>query len=252
MIRTSSNTLPNFIHLELAQPACFEYKAIDSSDIYILTAAISSPDIYMSKHDYAWSDSVVGTSVFINTVIAHGGRVIFFSSNTVYGERNDALDERALCNPAGEYAVMKHAVEQRFAGNANFKSVRLSYVFSRENKFSKYLIGCAELGEEADLFHPFCRAIIHRDDVVAGSLVLAERWDEFPQQTFYFGRTQVLSRIDFAECLKQVALPNLGLRVTQPDDAFFSNRPRLISMSSPIFPKLLGKAVTSLREVSRQ
>lgn len=75
------------------------------------------------------------------------------------------FDETAACNPAGEYAAMKREVEQRFSDNASFKAIRLSYVFSPEDKFSRYLAGCAERNEEADLFHPFFRAIVHRDDV---------------------------------------------------------------------------------------
>ena len=110
---------------------------------------------------------------------------------------------------------MKHEVEMRFQGNPSFKTIRLSYVFSREDKFTDYLIGCASRNEEAELFHPFYRAIVHRDDVVDGALALAQRWDEFPQQVINFGGPEVLSRIDFAECLKRVALPNLRYRVTR-------------------------------------
>ena len=65
---------------------------------------------------------------------------------------------------------MKSEVEKRFLGNPFFKTIRLSYVFSREDKFTKYLVGCAQRDEEAELFHPFYRAIIHRDDVVEGAL----------------------------------------------------------------------------------
>ena len=98
---------------------------------------------------------------------------------------------------------MKCEVEQRFSGNASFKAIRLSYVFSREDKFSRYLTGCAERNEEADLFHPFFRAIVHRDDVVDGALALAAHWDDFPEQVINFGGPQVLSRIEFAECLRE-------------------------------------------------
>ncbi len=57
--------------------------------------------------------NVTGTSNFIQSVIDRGARVVFFSRDTVYGEREDAFDESAVCNPAGEYAEMKREVEQR-------------------------------------------------------------------------------------------------------------------------------------------
>jgi len=224
---------------------------IRPGDVVMLTAAISAPDICAREHDRAWAVNVTGTSIFIQSVIDCGARVVFFSSDTVYGEREVAFDETAACNPAGEYAEMKREVEQRFSGNASFKAIRLSYVFSREDKFSRYMAGCAEHNEEADLFHPFFRAIVHRDDVVEGSLALAARWNEVPEQVINFGGPQVLSRIDFAECLREAHLHNLRFKVTEPGADFFKNRPRVIAMTSPVFARLLGRPPRSLREAVR-
>jgi dTDP-4-dehydrorhamnose reductase len=237
--------------LRLDAPTDFDYELILLGDVVFLTAALSSPDICANEHDRAWAVNVTGTSEFVTNVMARGGRIVFFSSDTVYGERSDALDESSESNPAGEYAEMKHEVEKRFLGNPLFKSIRLSYVFSREDKFTKYLIGCEERGEEADLFHPFYRAIVHRDDVVDGALALAERWDEFPQQVINFGGPEVLSRIDFAECLKSAGIPSLRFKVTEPEEAFFKNRPKIIAMTSPILSKLLGRPARSLLDAAK-
>lgn len=237
--------------LSLDAPADFDYTKIRPGDVALLTAAISSPDICAREHERAWAVNVTGTSSFIQSVIDRGARVVFFSSDTVYGEREDEFDEKAACNPAGEYAEMKHEVEQRFLTNASFKAIRLSYVFSREDKFSRYLTGCAERNEEADLFHPFFRAIAHRDDVVEGALALAARWDDVPEQVINFGGPQVLSRIEFAECLREVHLHDLRFKVTEPGADFFKNRPRVIAMTSPVFTKLLGRPPRSLREAAR-
>jgi len=176
---------------------------------------------------------------------------VFFSSDTVYGECSDTVDEASEINPAGEYAEMKSEVEKRFLGNPLFKSIRLSYVFSRKDKFTKYLLGCEEREEEADLFHPFYRAIVHRDDVVDGALALADRWDEFPQQVINFGGPEVLSRIDFAECLKSAAMPDLRFQVTEPGEEFFKNRPKIIAMTSPILPLLLGRPARSFLDAAK-
>ena len=248
---TSTLGESSLLSLKLDRPDDFDYKIIRPSDVVFLTAAISAPDICANEHDRAWGVNVTGTSEFITKVMARGGRVVFFSSDTVYGERSDAVDEASEINPAGEYAEMKHEVEKRFLGNSLFKSIRLSYVFSREDKFTKYLIGCEERGEEADLFHPFYRAIVHRDDVVDGALTLADRWDEFPQQVINFGGPEVLSRIDFAECLKSAGIPSLRFKVTEPEEAFFKNRPKIIAMTSPILSNLLGRPARSLLDAAK-
>lgn len=250
-LRTASSASEGFLRLRLEAPQDFADLPIADGDIVFLTAAISAPDICAREHDRAWAVNVTGTSAFVASAITRGARVVFFSSDTVYGEREDEFDERAACKPAGEYAVMKHEVERRFAGNPSFKVIRLSYVFSREDKFTQYLVGCAQRNEEAELFHPFFRAIVHRNDVVDGALALAQRWDEFPQTIINFGGPKVLSRIDFADCLRQASSPNLKYRVIEPEDAFFKNRPRVIAMSSDILPKLLGRPSRNLAEAAR-
>jgi len=243
---TSSSGGNDLLPLRLDAPSDFDYVKIRSGDVVLLTAAISAPDICARDHDLAWAVNVTGTSIFIQSVVDRGARVVFFSSDTVYGERKDEFDEKVVCTPSGEYAEMKREVEQRFSGNALFKAVRLSYVFSREDKFSRYLTGCAQRNEEADLFHPFYRAIVHRDDVVEGALALATRWDEVPEQIINFGGPQVLSRIEFAECLRDAHLHNLRFKVTEPSADFFKNRPRVIAMRSPVLSKLLGRPPRNL------
>jgi dTDP-4-dehydrorhamnose reductase len=248
---TASSPADGLLQLRLEEPRDFETLLVREGDVVILVAAISSPDICTREHDRAWSVNVESTSAFISSVIARKGRVIFFSSDTVYGERKDSFDEHALCEPAGEYAVMKHEVEKRFAGNPSFKAIRLSYVFSREDKFSRYLIGCAARGEEADLFHPFYRAIVHRDDVVQGVLALAQKWDNFRQQIINFGGPEILSRVEFASRLQQTAMPNLRFHVTEPGDDFFTSRPRVIAMQSPWLSQLLGRPSRTLAEAAK-
>ena len=250
-IGTSSSGGSGFLSLRLDMPSDFDYSHIQPADVVLLTAAISAPDICAHEHDRAWAVNVTGTSSFIESVIERGARVVFFSSDTVYGERQDEFDEKAPCNPAGEYAAMKREVEKRFSDNALFKAIRLSYVFSRDDKFSRYLTGCAERKEEADLFHPFFRAIVHRDDVVEGALALAARWDDVPEQVINFGGPQVPSRVDFAECLRESHLHDLHFKVTEPGAEFFRNRPRIIRMRSPVFSRLLGRPPRSLREAAR-
>ncbi|WP_431482876.1 NAD-dependent epimerase/dehydratase family protein [Pseudomonas solani] len=250
-IGTSSSGGEDLLPLRLDAPAGFDYGKIRSGDVVLLTAAISAPDICAHDYNRARNVNVTGTSDFIQSAIDRGARVIFFSSDTVYGEHEDEFDETTACSPAGEYAEMKRELEQRFLGMELFKTIRLSYVFSQEDKFSRYLIGCTERNEEAELFHPFFRAIVHREDVIQGALALATRWNEVPEQIINFGGPQVLSRVDFAECLREAHLYELRFKVTEPSKDFFKNRPQIIAMTSPVFARLLGRQPRTLNEAAR-
>jgi nucleoside-diphosphate-sugar epimerase len=247
---TSSSGKHGLLRLRIEAPSEFDYTQVVPGDVILLTAAISNPDICARDHAQAWAANVTGTSEFIHRVIDRNARVVFFSSDTVYGERAEEFDESSPVTPTGEYAVMKHEVEQQFVGNSSFKTIRLSYVFSREDKFSLYLANCSAKSIVAELFHPFLRAIVHRNDVIEGALSLAMNWDSINSQIVNFGGPMVLSRIDFAESLQKINLPNLHYSVTEPDPSFFINRPRVIAMTSPIFAKLLQRPPRTLGEAA--
>lgn len=251
VLGTTSQAVDNLLRLRLDSLDEFDYQAVQNSDVVLLTAAISAPDICSREFERAWAINVTGTSSFISEAISRGARIIFFSSDTVYGERADKFDETTACNPSGDYAVMKHEVEKTFLGNPAFKTIRLSYVFSKEDKFTKYLIGCAERGEEAEIFHPFYRAVVHRDDVVQGAIALAQRWDEFPQAVINFGGPDVIARTEFAQTLKDSVLPALRFRQIEPAPEFFANRPRVIQMKSSLLAALLERPARSLREAAQ-
>ena len=223
----------------------------NEGDVIFLLAAISSPDICKNEYERARNVNVHGTSSLIQKIIDCKARVIFFSSDTVYGEIEKEFDETAPANPIGEYAVMKHEVEQLFEGNPLFKSIRLSYVFSREDKFSSLLARYAERQEAVDIFHPFLRAIVHRNDVIKGVLAIAERWDEIPEQIINFGGPKILSRVNIAEYLREIVFTNVQLNVVEPDIDFFKSRPRVIAMSSPIFCRILGRSPKTFYEATK-
>ena len=250
-IGTSTGGENGFLRLRLDECESFDYGIIKNADVVFITAAISSPDVCSKKYDDAWKVNVTGTSVFIDKAIQEGAKVIFFSSDIVYGEHKEEFEEGAICKPTGDYAIMKHEVEKMFIGNASFKVIRLSYVFSREDRFTQYLCECANRHVEAEVFHPFYRAIIHRDDVVEGAISLAQRWNEFPHPVINFGGPNVLARKEFAQTLKDCVVPSLQYRIVEPDMKFFLNRPRVIQMKSPLLRQILGRTAHSLKEAAK-
>lgn len=248
---TSSHESGDLTKLNLNDPDKFDYSRVSEGDTVILTAAISSPDLCDSKFEYASAINVHGTRYFIEMVIRRGARVLFLSSDTVYGEQTESFDESAAVFPAGKYAEMKHAVESLFIGNIAFKALRLSYVFASTDKFTAYLAECAKSGREAEIFHPFFRSFIHKKDVVDGVAALVHQWESFPQQIINFGGPEVLSRLDAARILKQTVFPSLCYREVTPSETFFLNRPKVIALKSPILAKLLGRPVKTLADAAQ-
>ena len=249
---TSTSGSGGLLRLALDAVDDFDFSVIAPADVLVLAAAISSPDVVSRDMGRARRVNVEGTTELVAHAIARGARVIFLSSDTVYGERPEAFDERAGCVPAGDYARMKREVEQACANRDAFKAVRLSYVFSEYDRFTRYLVGCAADGVEAEIFDPFSRAVIALDDVVDGILALALRWREFSQPILNFGGPDVVPRVEFARLLQQIAVPTLRFRVVEMSAAFSANRPKNIHMRSPALSTLLGRPASSLGDAIRK
>lgn len=238
---TTTTSANGLIHLRLENPFEFDYNLLMPGDTVCFTAAMSSPDVCANQPQLANAVNVHGTSVFIDVLIKKGIKVIFFSSDTVYGERADRFDETAICNPLGDYAIMKHEVESRFLGNPLFKTIRISYVFSFEDRFTSYILKCGKANLKATIYHPFLRAVVHRDDVVDGVISIATQWDSFPAQIINVGGPELLSRVDLVEILRDNHQKNIDFETCSPSAEYFANRPRVINMTSNIFPCLLSK-----------
>lgn len=235
------------IKFDLCNPELFDYTSISENDVVIIASAISAPNICSDQFKYAHNINVVKMSYFINRIIASGGKAIFLSSDTVYGG-GKGFSEVSDINPVGEYAKMKQEVESMFLASGSFKSIRLSYVFSLADKFTSYLKACAFNKQVAEIFHPFCRSVVHRNDVVDGLIALASNWDAHPEHILNFGGPQVISRVDMASTIQKLALPNLIFEVIEPEPTFFTKRPQIIEMKSSLLADLLGRQPRSFND----
>ena len=217
-------------------------------DTIIFTAAISEPAIVSAQFEKATRVNVESTGEFIQGAIDLGCKVLFLSSDTVYGDVETGFDESHPINPKGAYAEMKSIVEKRFEGNPNFKSFRCSLNFYKDDRFTQYLKTCAANNVEADIFDPLTRAIVHRDDTVDAILAVANDWNLAEGQYTNCGGPQVLSRAQIAETVKRVALPNLQFKVSRPPSKFYTDRPAFIEMRSPNLKKILGRSPVTFEE----
>ena len=215
--------------------------SITEGDVIIFAAAISEPSVVSAQFAKALAVNVESTGEFIETAIGKGCKVLFLSSDAVYGDVETGFDESHPTNPKGAYAEMKSIVEKRFEGNPNFKVLRLSYNFHKDDRFTKYLCQCAESGVEAEVFDPLTRAVVHRDDTVDAILSIAANWDNADGQYINCGGPDVLSRQQFTEIVKRVALQDLKFKVTTPPAKFYADRATFSEMHSPNLEKILGR-----------
>ena len=153
------------IALDLKQPECFDYEVIENNYVIVM-AAISSPDVCAKKYEEAYSINVKGTSYFIREAIKHGCRVLFFSSDAVFGFQNEIVNELTETREDTAYGMMKKKIEDEFKDNPCFKAIRLSYVFSKTDRYTSYLLKCINEGKTAEVFHPFYRNVVTADDVI--------------------------------------------------------------------------------------
>ena len=214
---------------------------IKEGDVIIFAAAISEPSVVSAQFAKALAVNVESTGEFIETALGKGCKVLFLSSDAVYGDVESGFDESHPVNPKGAYAEMKAIVEKRFEGNSNFKALRLSYNFHKDDRFTTYLRQCAENGVEAEIFDPLTRAVVHRDDTVDAILNIAANWDNADGQYINCGGPEVLSRQQFTEIVKRVALPTLKFKVTTPPAKFYVDRAVFSEMHSPNLEKILGR-----------
>ena len=245
---TSSRSLAGHHLLDLKKAENFNYKQVKSGDFIIFASAISSPEVCNNEYSYARQINVSGTTEFIRRVIDIGARVIFLSSDTVYGECSAPVYESSSCNPLGHYAEMKHEVEKEFQDEYLFKTTRLSYVFSKNDKFTKFIASSVYCPQPVEIYKHFHRSIVYLGDVLDGIFELIINWEIHHRSTFNFAGPATISREDFVRLLKSKYFYDLKYTIGESDDEFWQNRPRRIEMASNSFETLLGRKAKTLQE----
>lgn len=220
-------------HLDLAEAEQFDYGLLDDIEYIVFTAAISGPDKCTEEFDACWKINVTGTQYFIREAIKRNCRVLFFSSDAVFGDIPGMIyDEGSKTQAVTAYGRMKKAVEDEFKNEPLFKAIRLSYVASAKDRFYTYCLNCIRNGENADIFHPFYRNVIVVSDVVEVVIYFAFHWEEYKHTFLNVAGKELVSRIRMADELNRFNGGKLKYTVSVPDEEFFKNRPRITQMRS--------------------
>lgn len=221
------------VYLNLLEPEKFDYDILEEIDLIVFTAAISSPDKCASDFEWCWSINVTGTSYFIKKAIERNCKVLFFSSDAVFGDIPGYIyDELSKTKAETPYGLMKKAIEDEFKDNCNFKCIRLSYVASAKDKFISYCLSCVENGITADIFHPFYRNIIVVSDVVNVVIWFSKNWDIYKPFVLDVAGKELVSRVRVADELNRILDNKLKYKILTPSAKFYKNRPRITQMKS--------------------
>lgn len=219
--------------LDLRQAEAFDYAALRELDTVVFSAAISGPDKCAEEFDDCWAVNVTGTGHFIEEALKRGCRVLFFSSDAVFGDIPGAIyreDSKTEANTP--YGRMKKAVEDRFCCDAGFKAIRLSYVVSTRDRFLSYCLSCIREKKEADIYHPFYRSCVTVHDVVTVVEWLLHHWGKYDPFVLNVAGRELVSRVRIADELNRLLGDQLHYKISVPDEVFFRNRPKFTQMES--------------------
>lgn len=220
-------------YLDLKTAESFNYAVLNNIDFVIFTAAISGPDQCANDFKNCWEINVTGTCYFIHEAIKRNCKVLFFSSDAVFGDiPGKVYDEESVTAAITPYGKMKKAVEDEFKNANNFKAIRLSYVASAKDRFITYCLNCIQNDETADIFHPFYRNVITVRDVVDVVVYFAKHWDEYRPTFLNIAGKELVSRVRMADEINRHLDNKLKYTISMPEDVFFENRPRITQMKS--------------------
>ena len=226
----------------------YDYDTLKMGDTVAFCAAISEPSVCANQFQDSLRVNVTSTGDFIYEALKRGCKVIFLSSDAVYGNVLGEFDEEEKVDPLGVYAEMKALVEKRFLEYPLFKVLRLSYNFFKEDRFTTYLRNCAKEGATAEVFDPFGRSVVHRDDTVDAIISLFNNWDVCDKSVINCGGPETLSRVEFANILKDSVFPELKMKVITPKEKFYEDRPAIVSMRSNLLEEVLGRPARSIQD----
>lgn len=221
------------VKLDLQNADEFDYNTLNGFDIVVFTAAISSPDRCAREFDLCWKINVSGTIRFIREALDRGCKVLFFSSDAVFGDiPGEIYTEVSETKSVTPYGRMKKTVEDEFREEVGFKAIRLSYVVSRKDRFVSYCLKCIDSGEIADVFHPFYRNCVTVTDVVNTAIWMLKNWDRYTPHILNVAGPELVSRVRIADEINRHMGGRLKYTISTPDSGFYANRPAITQMQS--------------------
>ena len=226
------------LYMDLEHLENFDFSNLSQVDCIIILAAVSSPDVCARDFESSWRINVEGTITLISAAIERSIRVLFFSSDAVFGPDTNIFYEDSETNASTAYGKMKKVIEDTFKANSLFKAIRLSYVVSSSDRFIRYCLDCIKKGSTADVYHPFYRNCITVTNVVEIVVWLLLHWDTYSSWVLNAAGSELVSRLRLADELNRILEGRLQYLVRYPGDEFYTNRPAITQMKSKFLYEL--------------
>ncbi len=226
------------VYLDLENISHFDDSVFEKMDFLIYTAAVSGPDKCANEYEKCWKINVESTGAIIQKAVARNCKVLFFSSDAVYGDIPGKIYcEDDILQPNTPYGKMKCEIEKIFSKEKNFKAIRLSYVVSPKDKFVSYCMNAIKNGEEIEVFHPFYRSCTTLSDVIAIIQNCLQQWETIAEKAINVCGTELVSRVRIIDEISRILKQNIQYRIVKPEDVFFENRPKITQMSPVVVQK---------------
>ena len=218
-------------------------------DTWVFLAGITSPAACESNFKQAFKVNVVKTKQLIDWLVKRGVKVIFVSSDTVFGNKgNIARDDDSLA-PQGRYGSYKAAVETYFQHNSLVKIIRLSYVLSGEDKFATLARQASEADTTLDVYIGFERCVVLLQDVILGIKNLVVNWEDYKFQAANFCGPKLVGRDKLADIIKRKFFPNLKIKLREAPEDFWVGRVKRIQLDCDNFNIILGRPPSNAEQI---
>ncbi len=228
------------IHVDLSKDYNGLLENSLSGDCVIFLAAISSPAVCIEESEFAQLVNVNNTLKLIEALTRKGVKVVFSSTDMVFGKYEKEVFDDSDLLPFGQYGDLKAEVERKVENNELVKVIRLSYVLGPGDKYTNMLFDAANSGETVEVFSGFDRNVVALPDVLEGIKQLITRWDEIDASCINFSGPVNISRYDVTKLFSELLCPTLSYQLVEAPERFWDSRPKSIVMNSKEFPNLLG------------
>ena len=210
---------------DLDRPEDLIDRKIENSIVYF-TAAVSSPEKCATEYEKCWRLNVENSIKIMRRLLEKGNKVVFFSSDAVYGETREIVTEDSIPSPDSAYGEMKYAVERSLREFEKFYVLRLSYIYTGDDSFSRYVCDV----ENVALYTGFYRSVAHFSLLkkVLGDLHVGK----INHAITNIVGPRCISRVElFHEICKAKKISKKYQIQSAPED-FFSFRPEIINCAS--------------------
>jgi len=221
-------------------------------DFFIFLSAISSPDECEKNYAMAYKVNVENTISLISQLLVKDVKVLFSSSDAVFGATQELCHDDSDKKPFGKYGEMKAEVEDYFRLNEKLFIIRFSYVLGKGDKFTKMVEGFFNEEKTLDVFDGFERNVISINDVTAGIKNIIYNWDAIGVRVVNFSGNELVSRQEIVSTLEKYKYPGLKYKFTDAPDVFWKGRPKVIHTKTKYLEYILNRKLESYLQIIKE